>query len=670
MARSLKVDIIGDSRSLERALGRAQSSSGRLGGALRGLGKVALGAGAVLGGGLAVAAKIGFDEFKQGQLVAAQTQAVLKSTGGVANVTAGQIDNLAESLMKKTGIDDEVIKSGANLLLTFKDIRNEAGKGNDIFSQATTMLQDMSVALGQDTKQSAIQLGKALNDPIKGVTALRRVGIQMTTAQEEQIKAFVEAGDVMGAQKVILKELESQFGGSAEAAGKTFAGQLNILKETFSNTAGEIVGKFMPLIIKLATTLLPLVARGFAFVSEVVTGLIAPFTKASETFGHTGNEAFKVGVKIKTGFKAAVHFVRGQVIPFFRQKVWPIFLILADIVRDAFRRIVTVIRRNRPQLMEIWGAIKKAAELFVWVLKTLVLPWLRFIFTEVLPRVIGVAIKTLAGIIRSVRAIKNFFVGTLQPAILSTFRFFSDRVQIVVNKVQAVINKLKDMVNFIRSIPDKVGGAISAVGGFFGKVAGAIGDGIVDARQSIRGMRAAQPGGLTPNILDDLGLAQAMGLTLTSGFRPGAITSTGNKSLHSTGHAIDVAGTSSQMAAFFRAELGRPGIRELLYSPIGGWYGAGGIVPLSGSVLRDHFSHVHVGVADNGAMLPPRSANLIFNRTRHWEPVGPPLAGGNGHGTRPIQIVLQVDRRTLASVLVDADREHRRSNGGRGLLPA
>jgi acid phosphatase family membrane protein YuiD len=86
--------------------------------------------------------------------VAAQTAAVLKSTGGEANVTAKHVSNLATAISRKTGIDDEAIQSGENLLLTFTKIRNEAGKGNDVFDQATRITNDMSVALGQDLKSS------------------------------------------------------------------------------------------------------------------------------------------------------------------------------------------------------------------------------------------------------------------------------------------------------------------------------------------------------------------------------------------------------------------------------------------------------------------------------------------------------------------------------------
>jgi hypothetical protein len=98
--------------------------------------------------------------------------------------------------------------------------------------------------MGTDASTEAIRLGKALNDPVKGLTALSRVGIQFTAQQKEQIKALTESGDLLGAQKIILAELQSQFGGSAQAYAQTFAGQIELLGielENFSEEIGVIV---------------------------------------------------------------------------------------------------------------------------------------------------------------------------------------------------------------------------------------------------------------------------------------------------------------------------------------------------------------------------------------------------------------------------------------------
>lgn len=244
---AIVVPIVADTSGLTRSLTKGSTGIAKFG-------KVAaLAAGAAGVGALVATVRVGIDEFMEQEKVIAQTNAVLKSTKGIANVTAKEISNLSESLMKKTGIDDEAIQSGQNLLLTFTKVRNEVGKGNDIFDQATVLMTDLSVAMGKDMSSSAMLVGKALNDPVKGVSALSRAGVQFTASQKETIKAMVESGNVMGAQKMILKELETQFGGSANAAGKTLGGQLNILKQSFSNLAGELVATFMPTVTRAAT---------------------------------------------------------------------------------------------------------------------------------------------------------------------------------------------------------------------------------------------------------------------------------------------------------------------------------------------------------------------------------------------------------------------------------
>jgi hypothetical protein len=133
-------------------------------------------------------------EAREAQKVGAQTAQTIKTTGGAAKVSAKHVGDLATAISTKAGIDDEAIQTGANLLLTFKDIKNEAGKGNDIFDQTTKTMVDMSAAMGKDPKASAIALGKALNDPVKGMTALSKVGVTFTEQQKATNKALVQGG--------------------------------------------------------------------------------------------------------------------------------------------------------------------------------------------------------------------------------------------------------------------------------------------------------------------------------------------------------------------------------------------------------------------------------------------------------------------------------------------
>ncbi len=186
----------------------------------------------------------------------AQTNAVLKSTKGIAGVTAAAVDKLANSLQATTKYGDEEVRSAENLLLTFTSI------GKDIFPQATKTVLDMSTALGQDLKSSSIQLGKALQDPILGVTALRRVGVNFSSAQQDVIKKLVDTGQKAKAQQLILKELNTEFGGSAVAAGKTFNGSLIILKNQLIDVT-KIVG------VLIVNAIKPFILKATEFVKAV-----------------------------------------------------------------------------------------------------------------------------------------------------------------------------------------------------------------------------------------------------------------------------------------------------------------------------------------------------------------------------------------------------------------
>jgi acid phosphatase family membrane protein YuiD len=107
-------------------------------------------AGAFVASGIVEGFKSFYDAAAESAKIGALTQAAISSTGGAAKITADQVGDLATAISNKTGVDDEAIQSGANLLLTFTNVRNEAGKGNDIFNQTTAIMTDMAAVLGTD----------------------------------------------------------------------------------------------------------------------------------------------------------------------------------------------------------------------------------------------------------------------------------------------------------------------------------------------------------------------------------------------------------------------------------------------------------------------------------------------------------------------------------------
>lgn len=229
---------------------KARAGVRTFGGALKPIASVAAGGAAALGVvGLAGAAKSFVDEFRDSQKVTKQTNAVLKSTHGAANTSAKSVANLATSISNKTGIDDEAIQSGSNMLLTFTNVRNEAGKNNKIFNQASRTMVDMGAAMHKGPGAASIMLGKALNDPTKGMAALRRVGVTFTKGQQDQVASMQKSGDMMGAQKLILGELNKEFGGSAAAQ----ADPIDKAKVAWGNLQEMLGGYLWPVVTNVTT---------------------------------------------------------------------------------------------------------------------------------------------------------------------------------------------------------------------------------------------------------------------------------------------------------------------------------------------------------------------------------------------------------------------------------
>jgi hypothetical protein len=183
--------------------------------------------------------------------VQAQTAAVLQSTGGAAGMSAQAVRSLAESLEAVTGIDEIAVQGAENLLLTFTRI------GSDIFPQVTAAVADMATAMNQGATPSAeqlastaIQVGKAMQDPILGLTALRRVGVNFSDAQKDVIKALVDGGRAGEAQALILKELQKEFGGSAAAASAARGG-IDQSRDAMEDAARAMAEKLLPVLIRV-----------------------------------------------------------------------------------------------------------------------------------------------------------------------------------------------------------------------------------------------------------------------------------------------------------------------------------------------------------------------------------------------------------------------------------
>jgi hypothetical protein len=174
--------------------------------------------------------------------------------------------------MLATAVDDEIIKSTQAKLLTFANLAKTADQVGGAMDRATLAAIDLAAAGFGEAEQNAVQLGKALQDPVKGITALGRAGVTFTEQEKEKIAVLVESGKVLEAQDMILSAIETQVGGTA-AATATGSAKMAVAFGEMSESIGKAL-------LPLVQTLVPVMVGFFNVVAEnsgVVTVLAGIF---------------------------------------------------------------------------------------------------------------------------------------------------------------------------------------------------------------------------------------------------------------------------------------------------------------------------------------------------------------------------------------------------------
>jgi hypothetical protein len=280
--------------------------------------------------------------------------------GETTEIVNKRVIDYANATARATGVDQNQIKLAQAKLLTFKDLAISADEAGGAFDRATKAAIDMGAAGFGDAASNAVQLGKALNDPIKGIAALAKSGVTFTEQEKEKIQTLVESNKMLEAQDLVLKAIETQVGGTAEATAND-SDKMKVAFSQLSESVGLILlplfQKFTAVMMKVAdfarenstvivilggvvaglavavlaanaamtvyhTTLKVAKAAQFAFnfvmaanpitlVVIALAALVAAFVvayKTSETFRNIVNGLFDA---IKTGVTASVDFLKG-----------------------------------------------------------------------------------------------------------------------------------------------------------------------------------------------------------------------------------------------------------------------------------------------------------------------------------------------------------------------
>lgn len=415
-------DIIARDRASNTFDKVGRSSSGAMD-KLKKFGKIAAAAMAAAGAAAVIVGKKLIDAGERASTSNARIQQVADSMGlfgDQANNVSNRLVKLAEKQALATGMDQNAIKLTQAKLLTFKELAKSADTVGGSFDRATAAAVDMAAAGFGTAEMNAVQLGKALNDPIRGITALNRSGITFSEDQKKVIESLVNTGKAGKAQEIILKAIETQVGGTAEATANAtdqIAVGWSLVQErlgqkllpVFNKVAAWIVEKGLPGAEKLAGSLSRKLSPAFAAVGRFINDRVIP---AAQEFNAWFME---------------------KIVPGLRRYATPIL----QGVRDAFRQVAEKVRENRPELEKVLHRFRAIAE---------------FIADKVLPilgKLSGVQLKLLGKAI-----------GQVIDFVFALNRAFD-----------AAIGKIGDLIGWIKKIPKPdLGGLADKAGGFLSNI--------------------------------------------------------------------------------------------------------------------------------------------------------------------------------------------------------
>lgn len=248
----------------------------------------------VMAGTFALAGK-GIGDFGDSLESARKLSAVLEATGGAAGVSTSEIQALAGELQQLTNFEDDATTGAAAALAAFTNVRG------DVFKDAIVSAADLSVIMGGELKDNIKILGKALNDPEQGLKKLARAGVTFSDSQKQQIALMQQSGDLLGAQNMILQNVQDKFGGAAQAVADPWKQLMN----TFGDTSEMIGSALMPsfrLVTSWANT-------GMQFVTSFSDSFMDFGIEAGAALSTFGGLLMTVGESITSTVSPAIDFI-------------------------------------------------------------------------------------------------------------------------------------------------------------------------------------------------------------------------------------------------------------------------------------------------------------------------------------------------------------------------
>jgi hypothetical protein len=273
----LMVEILGDSSKAVAAFKQTEGAAKTTEGAAKSTGVSFKGIAAGVATGLAVKKVIDFGResvkaAEESEVAHKRLVTVFAQAGDASGAAAADAEKYAGSLSKATGVDDEVIMGAQAILATFHSLTGPTAKQADLFDRATAAAADLAAAGFGDLNSNAVQLGKALEDPTKGMTALAKSGVTFTKSQKDQIAALQKSGDLLGAQKIVMGAVEGQVKGTAQATA-TSSAKMAVAWGNFQESVGAALLPFISTIQDKLSGLFAFVSANSSWLVPLVTGI-------------------------------------------------------------------------------------------------------------------------------------------------------------------------------------------------------------------------------------------------------------------------------------------------------------------------------------------------------------------------------------------------------------
>ena len=443
MASNLTYNIIGNDKSGSKAI---EGVDKKLGGVSSSLKKVA----GLMAGAFAVGKVVAYtkEAIKAAEADATIT-ARLETAAKVSGLFGDQVDGVTDRLVKMadeqaraTGIDDDAIVATQAKLMAFHNLSKTADETGGAFDRATQAALDMSAAGLGSAESNALKLGKALNDPIQGISALSRVGVTFTDEQKKMIKAMVEAGDVAGAQDFILKQLEGRFGGTAAAT----ANASDRMKVGFSQIQEAVGGLFLPAMDASANVIIDKVLPAGLRLVDFVGSRIVPGMK---------NVWSSLTAKIPEGtFDKVVDFFWGvvqSVTGIFSSIDFSMFSPIVDGAMSLFNALAPLV----PQVLQVMAAFNPLSLILKAVAP--LLPKIASLLADAIGGALEMLGPILAQIVPLFGEVASVVMGVLGQAFVALLPLVEFLLQTVMQLIPVFLQLIPPVLSIVQALLPLVG---------------------------------------------------------------------------------------------------------------------------------------------------------------------------------------------------------------------